>query len=164
MQIFERGKANFGAKEIKTERKMTTENNKIIAEFMGDLKEKTLQYRSKVLILDEEHKFYNSIVEVYTIEKDNTVSVYCPDGSNRWVDLDKIKNLDFNFPNRYHLDWNLLMEVVEKCYKTNSDYQLHKNIEDSFIYMVENRIEAVYNACVEFIKWYNDSVANLENK
>jgi hypothetical protein len=56
----------------------------------------------------------------------------------------------------YNSDWNWLMEVVEKCFKTDGDYSLHKEIEDALIFNSENRIQDVYNACVEFVKWYNE--------
>ena len=64
---------------------------------------------------------------------------------------------------RYDRDWNLLMEVVEKIfkdfYKLNPcPIYLKMNIEKT---LNEVNIEAVYNACVEFIKWYNQ---NLEKE
>ena len=93
---------------------MTTENNKIIAEFMG------------------------CIIHI------QTKAYLTTDGYFHDKDL------------KFHSDWNWLMEVVEKIYTTKASYNLHKNIEDAFIYKSENRIESVYNACVEFIKWYNN--------
>jgi hypothetical protein len=90
----------------------TTENNKLIAEF---------------------------------ISSENTYHVghyICPNGI-----ATEPKDMKF------HSDWNWLMEVVEKCYETEASYNLHKNIEDAFIYKTEKRIEAVYNACVEFVKY-----------
>ena len=64
---------------------------------------------------------------------------------------------------QYDRDWNWLMEVVEKIfkdfYKLNScPIYLKMNIEKA---LNEVNIEAVYNACVEFIKWYNQ---NLEKE
>lgn len=117
---------------------MTTENNKIIAEFMG-MKE-------------------NSFTGAF-------------------------KNVDnkFLFPSElvYHSDWNWLMEVVEKIeglefYPKNStcigfdsfEIEINKNRCDitrygDFTHLLlqgqgKTRIEAVYNACIEFIKWYNE--------
>jgi len=90
----------------------TTENNKLILEFMG-----------------EPHKV--------------------------WQDL------------AYHSDWNWLMEVVEKIENLGSKSaivnHLGKHIftvslNDNIISEDGNtKIEAVYNACVEFIKWYNEN-------
>lgn len=98
----------------------TTENNKIIAEFMG----------------------------------------YIDNGcSEEGFLINPITNFDEEINDlRYHLDWNWLMEVVEKIFK--DFYKLNPcpiylkiNIEKA---LNEVNIEAVYNACVEFIKWYDE--------
>jgi hypothetical protein len=89
-------------------------------------------------------------------------------------------------PNRlnYHTDWNWLMQVVEKVESlekpiTNSPnlvgkfetYEIHiqhrhvriyahgevtKEVVDLRSSESNNKIEAVYNACVSFVKWYNN--------
>ena len=59
---------------------------------------------------------------------------------------------------KYDTDWNCLMPVVEKCYNTKESYNLHKDIEDAFIYDIENRIQAVYLSVVDFIKSYNEAM------
>ena len=79
---------------------------------------------------------------------------------------------------QYHKDWNWLMEVVEKIenlkfYPKNSTcigfdsfgIEINKNRCDitrygDFTHLLlqgqgKKRIESVYNACVDFIKWYN---------
>ena len=105
---------------------MTTENNKLIAEFM-------------------EHK---PTFEVYIDDVLTTLER-------------PIKN--------YNSDWNWLMGVVGKI-ESIDDCGI-----DIFFGCVEiykdgitiikvsakhkNKIEAVYNACVEFIKWYNENGA-----
>lgn len=115
---------------------MTTENNKIIAEFMG-----------------------------WDILSNMTYSKVT---KGKWIVLDKLK---------FHSNWNWLMELVEKIESINeandeyySDYSFtvtnfiqnwtagfisRENVE---IVNVEGltKIEAVYNACLEFIKWYNE--------
>ena len=60
---------------------------------------------------------------------------------------------DLNF----HSNWNWLMEVVEKIFKDFYNLNpcpigLKMEIEKQLIKVNK---EAVYNACVEFIKWYN---------
>jgi len=60
---------------------------------------------------------------------------------------------------KYDTDWNCLMPVVEKCYNTKESYNLHKDIEDAFIYDIENRIQAVYLSVVDFIKSYNEAMS-----
>lgn len=76
---------------------------------------------------------------------------------------------------KYHSDWNWLMEVVEKIesLKNNESYILYDVVIFPDAVLIENRegeeiilinkskgtfttkIEAVYNAVVEFITWYN---------
>ena len=65
---------------------------------------------------------------------------------------------------KYHEDWNWLMEVVEKIESLGYRIEIVKHIcriylsSKETIIISENipKIEAVYNACVEFIKWYNN--------
>ena len=107
------------------------ENNKLIAEFMD------FQPTSLGWFDNEEH--------LINVEKDNT--------------FDNLK---------FHKDWNWLMEVVERI--ESMDFVL--NIRQGHVSIVNNsgktpfytgsdlveesKIEAVYNACIEFIKWYNN--------
>lgn len=80
---------------------------------------------------------------------------------------------DINYtPVKYHKSWDWLMPVVEKidkdfsknfeviiysasCYihKWNEDKQVY----DTFISGVGKKIDAVYGAVIEFIKWYNEN-------
>ena len=63
----------------------------------------------------------------------------------------------------FDTDWNWLMEVVEKIESLGFEVQIYK--KTCFIYKLgntltigkdsETKIQAVYNACVVFIKWYN---------
>jgi hypothetical protein len=59
---------------------------------------------------------------------------------------------------KYHSDWNWLMEVVEKIFKDFYNLNpcpigLKMKIEG---HLVKANKDEVYNACVEFIKWYNN--------
>jgi len=104
----------------------TTENNKIIAEFMGAKLTKDLQI-------------------VYPIYE----------GDSSYV-----KNL------KYHSDWNWLMEVVEKIESLRNQIVIFNktaalsNVKEPSVFndsfKAETKKQAVYNACVEFIKWYNE--------
>jgi hypothetical protein len=86
---------------------------------------------------------------------------------------------------KFHSDWNWLMEVVEKIESLekpitnnpnlvgkNEDYEVHiqgkhvkiyahgevtKEVVDLRSSESNSKIEAVYNACIEFIKWYNEN-------
>ena len=118
----------------------TTENNKIIVEFMK-----------------------------WDILNDMT---YSKATKGKWIELDKLK---------FHSNWNWLMEVVEKIeslgYRTlteNECFMITKSKLSSFdvrskddystIFSDNYEInhyggskkENVYNACVEFIKYYNE--------
>lgn len=61
--------------------------------------------------------------------------------------------------NQYHENWNELMQVVEKIESLSNEQKVinwsrqNKCIFD--IKLTEAKIEAVYNACIAFIEWYN---------
>ena len=87
--------------------------------------------------------------------------LYCPICPTKGVTLFLEKeNLVF------HLDWNWLMEVVEKIEMLGFIFSIKKNwakiTKDKIVIVVRweednNKIEAVYNASLEFIKWYNEN-------
>jgi hypothetical protein len=127
----------------------TTENNKIIAEFMG-LKPKC--------------------------ERDGVYSFSdMPFFSIRENDIDKVVEGVAKYA-KYNSDWNWLMEVVEKIenfrisdneksmrfdvkIKHHSCYINDWEIEGkNFIGSggCHSKIEAVYNACLKFVKWHNE--------
>ena len=65
----------------------------------------------------------------------------------------------------FNSNWNLLMEVVEKIEMLGFIFSIKKNwakiTKDKTVIVVrweedKNKIEAVYNASLEFIKWYNE--------
>ena len=67
---------------------------------------------------------------------------------------------------QFHSDWNCLMEVVEKIESLGFFFEIKRNwakiTKDKIVIVVRweednNKIEAVYNASVEFIKWYNQN-------
>ena len=106
-------------------------NNKLIAEFIG-------------------YKEYVNEGAIQLYIKDEVVK--------------SIGQLDF------HSDWNWLMEVVEKIESILPDDSIitieYKNcfipiLDDEEPFTIEGggktKIEAVYNACLEFIKWYNEN-------
>lgn len=77
------------------------------------------------------------------------------------------KNTDRE-PLLFHSDWNFLMQVVEKIesleeviyFRITSyveiQYRSDKGL--SFIHIrTISKLEAVYQACVEFVKWYNEN-------
>jgi hypothetical protein len=61
-------------------------------------------------------------------------------------------------PIKYDKDWNWLMQVVEKI-DTVCGIGLHEWDEYINGALCSKSIETTYNACVEFIKWYNENSA-----
>jgi hypothetical protein len=55
---------------------------------------------------------------------------------------------------KYDTDWNWLIAVVEKIANMKGFYAIENDLKDTII---NAKIDAVYNACVEFIKWYNEN-------
>lgn len=110
---------------------MNIENNKIIAEFMG------------ATFKENEFRFPTIVFKTG-------------------------KNYFENHELKFHSDWNWLMEVVEKIESILPDDSIvtieYKDcyipvLEDEEPFTIEGngetKIQAVYNACLEFIKWYN---------
>jgi hypothetical protein len=109
----------------------TTENNKLIAEFMG-----------------------------WKLGHPELLELRW---SDEWFDgRDKKTTKGFL---HFDTDWNWLMEVVEKIESlcSNRGFEIsarfvHIRVNNNLTIssgVKDNRIEAVYNVCIEFIKWYN---------
>ena len=63
---------------------------------------------------------------------------------------------------KFHKDWNWLVEVVEKIESIKGTQIFINGISCEIMFKgkviskhFNTKIEAVYNACLEFIKWYN---------
>jgi len=67
----------------------------------------------------------------------------------------------------YSSDWNWLMDVVEKIEDLNYSVEINKQEDGDYQCLVTKssivssefsdiKINAVYNACVKFIRWYNN--------
>lgn len=90
--------------------------------------------------------------------------------------IDKFLNRTVSV-NQYNENWNELMLVVKKVEQIEeSDFTVYINNDGCkisgvelypYLHIVElstTKIQAVYNACVEFIKWYNEQKVNLGKK
>lgn len=98
-----------------------------------------------------------------TIEKNKLIAKFM--GLDIITDGISFFNAEYKSMKRYHADWNCLMEVVEKIENYNhgstlfiiEDERCHVNSQNGFEIdsVGHTKKEAVYNACVEFIKWYN---------
>ena len=123
------------------------ENNKIIAEFMGFTFEKNIGYYDNEMLLEQ--------------------IVYEQQNGNCFDEL------------LFNKDWNWLMAVVEKIETMSNNDQFYIIVEydnrdefkgwiwriDRFVKTlkvndnrIKTKIEATYNACLEFIKWYNEQI------
>jgi hypothetical protein len=112
----------------------TTENNKLIAEFMGILNIDDTKY-------------------IETLKEMKSNGLYFEQGY-------------MTSELKYDTDWNWLMPVVEKIEELGYDFDINKRENDNNVFIRgsqyskttsnKTKIEAVYNACVEFIKWYNN--------
>jgi hypothetical protein len=65
---------------------------------------------------------------------------------------------------KFHSDWNWIMQVVEKIEETSpisiiiscGNCEVYNCETSETMFFVEGvKIEAVYNACVRFVEWYN---------
>lgn len=113
----------------------TIENNKLIADFMGLELEET-----------PSGKFVYARHEQNNPKKESDVQ------TNFYEDSELL----------YHFDFNWLIEVVEKIENIGSGIEIYNNYckivydNETIVEIEENsKKEAVYNACVEFINWYN---------
>lgn len=103
----------------------TTENNKLLAEFMG----------------------------------------YIDNGcSEEGFLISPITNYDEDICElKYHSDWNWLMQVVEKIESFKGDKDvIHWSRNNRTIFdlkLTECKIQTVYKACTEFVKWHNENRA-----
>lgn len=132
---------------------MTTENNnKLIAEFLG-WRESIIHHQGKK----------------YDYELPSTIEMigesdlhYCSDCGN---DL-HYKHSIFLNEMLFHSSWNWLMEVVEKIEDLNYSIEMNKQEENDYQCLIikkdikvqtfsEIKIQAVYQAVIQFITWYN---------
>ena len=110
-----------------------TENNQLIAEFMGVF--------DKILSTGNIHSW--SDAPYYYTTEDTREKV--------------IKNISKY--SKYSKDWNWLMQVVDKIYEMDLYYDRYIDYNSSMIsdgkINLGTRINRVYEQVVEFIKWYN---------
>ena len=115
------------------------ENNKLIAEFMG---------------------VFDKILSTGNIHSWSDAPFYYTTEDTREKVIENISKYS-----KYSKDWNWLMEVVEKCLVGEAEYnedEAKKAIREIYESLCNINISSVYNACVEFIKWYNKQNKNNE--
>ena len=113
----------------------TIENNKLIAKFIGD------------------KKFWLMLEGLEGIYP-NFNGTYYQSGDDRTIDNPLKEEYVFEFKACFHDDWNWLMPVINKCREESNTEDSHW---EAIYYSLEGcDIDEVYNAVVEFIKWYNE--------
>ena len=110
-----------------------------------------------------------------TIENNKLLAEFMGIPKSKIESNGKVLNFENSKYNTYNSDWNWLMEVVEKieckrdgrCLMDNDDILAYVTIEAQYceirvyecIFEPEKefptKLEAVYSACVQFVKWYN---------
>jgi hypothetical protein len=129
---------------------MNTENNKLIAEFMG--MECVHDYKSSVIDVDGKQRRYDKAYQWHS-------SYYNEEGL------------------KYHKEWDWLMPVVEKIEDFQDGeiedamrcHLFNVTIEQCFVEIInmetsetiseadgDNKMDATYQAVVGFIEWYNE--------
>ncbi len=64
---------------------------------------------------------------------------------------------------KFHTDWNWLMKVVDKFNSLDCNYKIEISTYtsiDTLPIINHNKgtmFENTYNACIEFVKWYNEN-------
>ena len=119
--------------------KKQIEGNRIIAEFMGLTPESTT-----------DNRYHNTPNRFYKYDTDH------------W----KVSNTCRPETMQYHISWDWLMMAVIKI-EENLEYNVEINHNNCTITHFETvfgqtKIEAVYNAVIEFIKWFNENNANKQ--
>ena len=121
----------------------TTEKNRLIAQFMGC--EPTPDALDRSVLA---YYIGDVIINADNSKNENDENVFHPEDM------------------QFHTDWNWLMPVIRKIEELGNDVLITTNyIQISFdegeqfivIDDLNIKIDSVYNAVVEFIKWYNEN-------
>jgi hypothetical protein len=116
------------------------ENNKLLAEFMG-WKEK----EDRLNVGDEKSMFFATPFNREFWSEGTSIS------REGWEQTELFTSEDMVF----HLDWNWLMQVVEKIDEV-CGIDLHEWDEHINNALCSKSLSTTYNACVEFVQWYNN--------
>ena len=136
-----------------------TENNKLIAEF---LEWKNSNWTVPTKGFEIRRKYDLEIPNGLKLYKEEEIQI-----EGEWGYADVEQERCFYEDLLFHSDWNWLMEVVEKIERLGYVFEIKitgcriNQIENGSIIVLrweedKTKIEAVYNACLEFIKWYNE--------
>lgn len=124
----------------------TTENNKLISEFMGFKLQNNPNERFYKNYFTQANGVWGNRIEILHFDSDwnwlmQVVEKIESLGVNIWVVKNKVKI-------------TIIGELAQKL--NNSLYDTEFEGYDFEYYTKKTKIEAVYNACVTFIEWYNE--------
>ena len=137
----------------------TTEKNRTLADFVGLIKVNSVR--------NENGKYFDyELNDNFTLIKEEEIQIESNNGLGL-VSQDYVFAEDLIF----HSDWNWLMVVVEKI--ESLGYKINNFSNNNYIYIGKDDVssviineasltkkEAFYNACVNFIQWYNENKNN----
>jgi hypothetical protein len=137
----------------------TIENNKLIAEFMG------LRYRTdEWYSIDNNTEHFAVYANITKNEPDEELFRFHDDWNWLMEVKEKIENSIINGTlNGVIVTMGKNLNHKQYCYiewgNTNNVRTGHRNLSGFYSKTIEENtlIEAVYNACIEFIKWYNEN-------
>jgi hypothetical protein len=126
----------------------TTENNKLIAEFM--------EFKQCKGIRSEFGKYFDYWAkENFSCIEEQEIEIESQWG---WGLVEQ--NFLFAEQLKFHTDWNWLMQVVDKIFSTDLYYEEYIDYNASMFTNGQIELSAsikhVYDQCVEFVKWYNE--------
>lgn len=136
------------------------ENNKLIAEF---LEWKNSNWTVPTKGFEIRRKYDLEIPNGLKLYKEEEIQI-----EGEWGYADVEQERCFYEDLLFHSDWNWLMKVVEKIESLEHWTETSGGLQnicligsinsscESFKAVAETKIEAVYTACLEFIKWYNE--------
>lgn len=121
----------------------TIEKNKLLAEFM--------EFKQCKGIRSESGKYFDYWAkENFSCIEEQEIQI-----ESEWGFGLVEQDLLFAEQLKFHRDWNWLMQVVEKIDSLGYSKELFKEQSKVCALPISTKIESVYNACVEFVKWYN---------
>lgn len=139
--------------------KNVIENNKLIAEFM---QWDNCTHQNK--ITNPKHPQFNKTQPIehgFSLPRTHPIveNMYTDCPGYDWDYSKDEEQLIFYYDDlKFHSSWDWLMPVVIKCFEVdnNANDDLNFKLNDA---LLETNIETLYNACISFIKWYNQNKA-----
>lgn len=141
--------------------KETTENNILLAEFLG--------WKRETVVRGRNGRTYDFLCPEYIEVIGESDAEYCSDCGRDTYRKDYLFGEDLLF----HSSWDWLMLVVEKIETLETEdkrtFTIDMHLDSVLIFEYaltadevvftegEGRLKNLHNACIEFVKWYNEN-------